>query len=455
MGVPNKGRGIHDRLRTLGEGIHCWAAPEKGNLVTTAMTVRHVGDTIELSSDTELLAKQVMPLQQLTVSGPYENGPKPWSSLSVTLYEGRGGAGERTLIFPSDIDAQEFSSALGELKMFTSAPRKTAPWELPSQLKGWELPQVLLQRGESSGLLASIKNVSDYFAKMLIADSTRGWTRDDWLREEGQRCERWDEYYDKDKFPEHLVFMGLPFGRRGALWTRWVEQYSYVSEETSLDDETLQVIEQDVPRTHPNQLSPETIRSLRQILVDVAKRRGYCQGVNYLASVPLQIGMDEASAIRLLNLMSYRVCPGYHDDPELKGFLRDCAVCDRLLETLRPKHFAVLKALNIPLAWVASEALLTLFSRSLPIALVCWIWDNILFFGPRALFATFVSFWDDSLLTAMEQVEDPSEALPLITAEFKNPQKARDAILRLPTVLPTITAASIDNLRRREANLET
>eukprot|EP00397_Hematodinium_sp_SG-2012_P032059 GEMP01034099.1.p1 GENE.GEMP01034099.1~~GEMP01034099.1.p1 ORF type:complete len:452 (+),score=88.57 GEMP01034099.1:78-1433(+) len=449
MGVPNKMRG-QGRLRGLEEGMHCWVAPQRGNNVTTAITVRHVGDAIELSSETEFLPAEVLPLERLRVSGPSENGPKPWSSLSVTLHDETG---ERTLIFPSDVDAQEFSDTLGGLRVFAHAEAKRGPWELPAPIKGWELPSALLQLGEDSGVLSSIKNVSDYFAKMFPQVPERSWTRDDWLREEGQRCERWDHYYDKDKFPEHLVFMGLPFGRRGALWTKWVQQYNYASEEIGLDDETLQVIEQDVPRTHPSQLSAETIHSLRRVLIDIAKRRGYCQGVNYLASVPLQIGMDESTAIRLLNLMSYRVCPGYHDDPQLKGFLRDCAVCEHLLELLRPRHYEVLQNMNIPLAWVASEALLTLFSRSLPIALVCWIWDIILFFGPRALFATFVSFWDQSLLTAMEQVHDPSEALPLITAEFKNPQKARDAILRLPSVLPTIGADLVDTLRRREANL--
>jgi len=443
MEVANN-KSARERLQDAG-GVQCWAAPEKGNLVTISITVRQVENDLMLSTLTDAdcettphLPPTFIPLKQLSIEPPRENGPRPWSSLSVTVSDSNV---RRTLIFPSDLDAKEFTAALREVKMLVDVPSR--PWEVP-QNKGWELPAVLVRR--STGNIS--QNVSKYIAQIFHQPTFI--TRDDWLREEGQRCESWDAYYEKDKFPETLVYMGLPFGRRGALWAKWVQQYNDGGREGEIDKETLQVIDLDLPRTHPHQLSTQTISLLREILVEIAKKRGYCQGLNYLAAVPLQIGMDQRSTLRLLNLFSTRVCPGYHDDPELRGFLRDCGVCDQLLQRLRPKHYAVLKNLEIPLPWIASEALLTQFSRSLPISVTCWIWDNILFFGPRALFAVFVSFWDDALLTAIEGIDDPSDASSIITAEFKNPQKARTALLRLPDIMPLITAVTIDQLRRNE-----
>jgi len=497
MGVP--GQSPDERhLKNLKEGLPCWIAPQSGLNVTTGSVVTHLEDTLEIrltprnrygtgildagvalpsaavlkgmapswlgmhifpggggsSSSTarppedqepsNITPPRIMPLYNLGVTGPEEDGPYPWSSLSVTLWSREGA---QTLIFSSDIDARIFAECVEYLQLFTMKP--ASPWERPAASK-WELPGPLRRITGAVDFFSSVKNTTtDVVAKVLFADDPdlENWTRDDWLREEGERCERWEHYYERDRFPELLVYMGLPFGRRGELWTKWVKQYEFLEENQGITDDIIREIDVDLPRTLPAQLTKANVVSLRNILIEVAKRRGYCQGLNYLASVPLLVGMDEESSIRLLNFISLRACIGYHDDEHLTGFLRDAYVCEKLLARLRPDHYMLLESFNVSMGLVISEAFMTLFSRSLPLALVAWMWDNILFFGSRALFAIFIGFWDSGLFTALEKSQDPTEVQPFISIVLRSPEAARAAVLKLPTILPMIPATLIDSLR--------
>ncbi|CAE7239136.1 unnamed protein product [Symbiodinium natans] len=164
----------------------------------------------------------------------------------------------------------------------------------------------------------------------------------------------------------------IPWQYRLALWPAWL----HVAEEGSdpLDDGMLcteetckRQIEKDVPRTRPADLNESQRAALGRVLRAFAVLRpqvGYCQGLNFVAAVALLVGFTEKQALGGLRALTDVFCSGYYEE-SMSGLLRDIAVLDALLLHLLPKIHARFAEVDLPLIWIATEPLLTLFSREL------------------------------------------------------------------------------------------
>jgi len=219
----------------------------------------------------------------------------------------------------------------------------------------------------------------------------------------------------------------IPWQYRLALWPTWL----HVAEEGSepLDDgmlctdETCQKqIEKDVPRTRPTDLNQNQREALGRVLRAFALLRpqvGYCQGLNFVAAVELLVGFTEKQALGGLRALTDAFCSGYYVE-SMSGLLRDIAVLDALLLHLLPKIHARFAEVDLPLIWIATEPLLTLFSRELkPIESICRLWDFFLIEGVCAPFAVFLAYaelaFERNLLTGA--AEDSLGAFRLLLGD--------------------------------------
>jgi len=117
---------------------------------------------------------------------------------------------------------------------------------------------------------------------------------------------------------------------------------------------------------------------------------GYCQGMSYIAAVPLLMAFSEADAFMALNYIVEEVCPDYHGS-SLGGYFRDSAVLDALLRALLPDVHKHLVNLGIPFDMLATDHLLTVSARSWPLQAVARLWDVVLMEGSPALLASFLA----------------------------------------------------------------
>ncbi|CAK0841534.1 unnamed protein product [Prorocentrum cordatum] len=74
---------------------------------------------------------------------------------------------------------------------------------------------------------------------------------------------------------------------------------------------------------------------------------GYCQGMSFIAAVPLLLAFSEADALAALRYVVEQVCPGYHG-ASLEGYFCDLGVLDALTSQLLPEVHAELVGLDIP-----------------------------------------------------------------------------------------------------------
>ncbi|CAE7756177.1 TBC1D10C [Symbiodinium sp. CCMP2456] len=105
----------------------------------------------------------------------------------------------------------------------------------------------------------------------------------------------------------------------------------------------------------------------------------------------------------------------------MSGLLRDIAVLDALLLHLLPKIHARFAEVDLPLIWIATEPLLTLFSRELkPVESICRLWDFFLIEGVCAPFAVFLAYaelaFERNLLTGAA-AEDSLGAFRLLLGD--------------------------------------
>jgi len=193
-----------------------------------------------------------------------------------------------------------------------------------------------------------------------------------------------------------LVDSGTPLRQRHVLWPRWWGQPKpgiIESLQAEVNAQSAAQIQLDLKRTLPDPCSDEQREALRRVLCAYAASNpsvGYCQGMSYIAAVPLLMAFSEADAFMALNYIVEEVCPDYHGS-SLGGYFRDSAVLDALLRALLPDVHAELVNLGIPFDMLATDHLLTVSARSWPLQAVARLWDVVLMEGSPALLASFLA----------------------------------------------------------------
>lgn len=194
-----------------------------------------------------------------------------------------------------------------------------------------------------------------------------------------------------------LVDTGMPLRHRHRLWPRWWGRrpvdMKVEALQSGIDDQCERQIECDLDRTLPERLVGADRRTLRRVLRACAAWRpevGYCQGMSFLAAVPILLGFPEEAAFACLCYVTEEICPGYHG-PCLEGYFRDVAILHVLLRRLLPEIHEKLEALEMPLHMLATDHFLTLSTRIWPLAAVIRLWDVVLMDGSAALLASFLA----------------------------------------------------------------
>jgi len=193
-----------------------------------------------------------------------------------------------------------------------------------------------------------------------------------------------------------LVDLGTPLITRHALWPRWW-RHPNIGEVEELQGQasnasTVQ-IDLDLRRTLPGTFPDNQRDALRRVLRAYAAYNpnvGYCQGMNFIAAVPLLLAFSEVDAFLCLRYMVEEVCPDYHG-VSLGGYFRDAAVLDALVSQLLPEIHHDFLELDIPFDMLITDHLLTLSARTWPLHAVARLWDVILMEGSPALWASFLA----------------------------------------------------------------
>jgi len=221
-------------------------------------------------------------------------------------------------------------------------------------------------------------------------------------------------------FPEEslrwLVGTGTPMKYRHELWPRWwapseLQVVDIDELQAQVADEHGQVIEADLRRTRYEFLSDDQRTTLRRVLRAYAAYNpavGYCQGMNFLVSVPLLLAFGEQQAFDALRYLVTVVCPGYHDR-SLEGFRRDVTVLAAMIKMMLPDVHAEFEELDMRLDLLATEHLLTMSARTWPLNAVVRLYDIILLEGSPALLGSFLAllkiYFLDAAAAAKREVD--------------------------------------------------
>lgn len=189
----------------------------------------------------------------------------------------------------------------------------------------------------------------------------------------------------------------------------WSRKIGYASlAPTKAPDAFVGLIKRDVDRTFPyrslfcrHQDLQWSVgqQSLFRLLTYVALKTklGYCQGMNFIAGVLLEIfDGNEQIALRCFNALLARpdIGPLFHNSLILAQAY--CAYLDFLVTRYLPnlaQHFAMLRlnALTYGLQWI-----ITLLAYDMPLPALVIIWDQLTLSGPRILFQVILGLLAES-----------------------------------------------------------
>jgi len=231
-----------------------------------------------------------------------------------------------------------------------------------------------------------------------------------WL--ESDILSNWENRKHQRKTQE-LVFKGIPPRVRTAVWPLMLgnklqltaELFQiYVAQASRMKDimqgkelgkeESLKVIELDLPRTFPAlsffQPDGPLHSQLRQVLEAYVSYRpdiGYVQGMSFLASMLLLV-MDTFDSFKCLaNLLNRPLFMGFFrmDIDHIDKFVE---IFEHLLSIHLPNLHEHLKSHGISAHIYSMDWILTLFAKTLPLDTTSRLWDNIFLEGEVFLMRT-------------------------------------------------------------------
>eukprot|EP01043_Picozoa_sp_COSAG02_P006595 COSAG02_NODE_189_length_30109_cov_71.135855_8_plen_1727_part_00 len=218
-----------------------------------------------------------------------------------------------------------------------------------------------------------------------------------------EQATNWRAYLDADSAPvdlSSLVRRGIPHEMRGEVWTRLAQRSraalsgaggkhyaELVDEVAALEgpkSESVQTIDQDLPRTFPLHTfidTKEALGELRNVLVAYSLRNpgvGYCQSMNFISAVMLIALQDrptrEEDAFWMLALLEENLLSHYHT-AGMAGCQSDTRTLMTLTELYLPaihEHF-VRHSVMAEVAFVSW--FLCLFFNVLPAETALRVWD--------------------------------------------------------------------------------
>ncbi|KAF4670458.1 Growth hormone-regulated TBC protein 1 [Perkinsus chesapeaki] len=233
---------------------------------------------------------------------------------------------------------------------------------------------------------------------------------------------------DPDRLEKLIVRKGVPLEYRQLLWCGNSMDGNEDLENMSLPKERVlescwKQIDMDTPRTP--YLTAATRDRLQRVLryfsAFASPQSGYCQGMNFVAAVPLSIGLSEKCTLGILKKLIVDpagILYGMYD-PDLTGLHQEVDNLEMAVSLCYP-HLLQRLGSSADFASFAVDSWLTLFASRLPYHAILRYWDYILaFHTDRSLVRSIIiaqmlyllpesehSAWDDHEHVALGQYRD-------------------------------------------------
>lgn len=259
-----------------------------------------------------------------------------------------------------------------------------------------------------------------------------------------RRGKRWQKLLDKigatgklpkDKKTKRFCRKGATKSQRGRVWMDVSGATALLKSQAGVygalqtldvrDPASVKQIEQDLHRTFPENKYfwspfddekdchvsvPEKIDQLRNVLQVYSLnngRKGYCQGLNYIAGLTLLITGNEEKAFWLLFVLLNNLLPDYYS-VSMHDVRVDIWVLGELVRKRLPLLHAHLEANNLSVALICTKWFLCLYVDTLPTESVLRVWDSLFFEGWKVLFRVALALFKMSEKELLE-IKDPGE----------------------------------------------
>eukprot|EP00892_Ulva_mutabilis_P009900 jgi/Ulvmu1/7282/UM035_0070.1 len=170
---------------------------------------------------------------------------------------------------------------------------------------------------------------------------------------------------------------------------------------SGVPEDIIDQIEKDIYRTLPKApgVGDTGVDALRRILMAYARQNpgvGYCQGMNFLVGMLLQHLPEEQTFWGLSHIVESILADYFVES--MAGVVADQHICRGLLLQHCPSVMRHADSLQVNLAIVASQWLLTAFVNVLPVETASCVWDVMLFEGSSCvLFRTMLTIVDSNV----------------------------------------------------------
>lgn len=224
--------------------------------------------------------------------------------------------------------------------------------------------------------------------------------------------------FRRDRVRRQQIRRGIPEDERAAVWwtlsgaeaiktggTYHELVFQQQQQQSIQHIPHFEAIEKDIHRTFPQDLrfhlGGELELKLRRVLRCYAIANpaiGYCQSLNFICGLILQVEGDEERAFWLLTAICRKWLPHVHDT-NLEGVAIYQGVLLLYLKQRSPQLYAAIVALegspnlhemmlHPPALFLPTTAwFMTLFISAIPVPSALTLWDNILLEGPPAIFS--------------------------------------------------------------------
>lgn len=242
-----------------------------------------------------------------------------------------------------------------------------------------------------------------------------------------KRTKRWNDIStanlikNKSKL-KRFIRKGIPISLRTEIWmvtsrAKNIQQKSnkYVTfVENITDEEIIEMIQIDLPRTFPDNIyfdeSSRLPRQLFKVLGAFAHQNqdvGYCQGLNYIAGLLILATKSEEASFWLLKVLIEQILPPYYIK-SMSGLLTDMSVLDDLVSKRYPAVHQHLLNIGMPWAVTTTKWFICIYAEVLPTETVLRIWDCLFSEGSKVIFRvalTLIALHKNEILACRDLAE--------------------------------------------------
>lgn len=196
-----------------------------------------------------------------------------------------------------------------------------------------------------------------------------------------------------------------------------------------------QDIRNDIARTPSlipgQQFSPKQQVTMMRLLDAVAMYNhdvGYCQGMNYIAGLLVQVVDNEEDCFWLMNSMMLRYKLKKLLKPGLSRLKLMCFQLDCLLQNYLPEVHAHLRVLEIPTEVYAAKWFVTLLSYELPRHLLVRVWDLFFLQGWKVIFRVILALLS---MSKQDLVAADTMGVAAVLRAMAKPIQADETLLKI------------------------